>query len=107
MRVACARSSECQASSPRPPGSFFTLGGSTRSEMLGGESTCICKHLTLICLRSQIYQRTRRRGTAMSSQLHPDLDQSLSSQFAAVADGDRVTRTAAALEANGISVLRA
>jgi hypothetical protein len=43
----------------------------------------------------------------MSSQLHPDLDQSLSDRFAAVADDDRVTRTAAALEANGISVLRA
>ena len=43
----------------------------------------------------------------MSSQLHPDLEQSLSDQFAAVADDDRVTRTAAALEANGISVLRA
>jgi hypothetical protein len=43
----------------------------------------------------------------MSSQLQPDLEQSLSGQFAAVADDDRVTRTAAALEANGISVVRA
>ena len=43
----------------------------------------------------------------MSSQLHPDVDRSLSSRFAAVASDARVTRTAAALEANGISVLRA
>jgi hypothetical protein len=45
--------------------------------------------------------------TSMSSELHPDLDWSLSRQFAAVADDDRVTRTVAALEANGISALRA
>src|SRR3954467_2202690 len=43
----------------------------------------------------------------MSSELHPDLDRSLSHRYAAVADADRVTRTVAALEANGISVLRA
>jgi hypothetical protein len=43
----------------------------------------------------------------MSSELDPDLDRSLSRRFAAVADNDRVTRTVAALEANGISVLRA
>jgi LUD domain len=43
----------------------------------------------------------------MSSELQPDLDQSLSPRFAAVADDDRVTRTVAALEANRISALRA
>jgi LUD domain len=43
----------------------------------------------------------------MSSELHPGLDRSLSRRFAAVADDDRVTRSAAALEANGINVLRA
>jgi LUD domain len=43
----------------------------------------------------------------MSSELHEDLDRSLSRRFAAVADDDRVTRTVAALEANGIGVLRA
>src|SRR2546423_14671512 len=57
-------------------------------------------------LQAQIYQHDQER-TSMSSQLHPDLDQSLSGQFAAVADDDRVARTAAALEANGISALRA
>ncbi len=43
----------------------------------------------------------------MSTELQPALDQSLSGRFATVADDDRVTRTVAALEANGISVLRA
>jgi hypothetical protein len=43
----------------------------------------------------------------MTSELHSDLDRSLSNRYATVADDDRVTRTVAALEANGISVLRA
>ena len=43
----------------------------------------------------------------MSSELQTDLDRSLSRRFGTVADDDRVTRTIAALEANGISVLRA
>src|SRR3954454_12701786 len=43
----------------------------------------------------------------MSGELHPGLDRSLSRRFSTVADDDRVARTVAALEANGISVLRA
>src|SRR5438270_6776762 len=43
----------------------------------------------------------------MSSGLQADLDRIPSQRFAAVADEPRVTRTAAALEANGFSVLRA
>jgi hypothetical protein len=43
----------------------------------------------------------------MTSEMHPDLNRSLNRRFAAVADEPSVTRTAAALEANGISVLRA
>lgn len=43
----------------------------------------------------------------MSRELHSDLDRSLNRRFATVADDARVARTAAALEANGISVLRA
>jgi L-lactate utilization protein LutC len=43
----------------------------------------------------------------MSSELHPDLERSLDPRFATVADDARVERTAAALEGNGISVLRA
>jgi hypothetical protein len=43
----------------------------------------------------------------MISELSPALDQSLNRQFRALADDARVQRTAAALEANGIGVLRA
>jgi L-lactate utilization protein LutC len=43
----------------------------------------------------------------MTSEMHPDLDRSLNRRFATVADEPSVTRTAAALEANGISVRRA
>src|SRR5437763_17152242 len=43
----------------------------------------------------------------MTSELQADLDQPLNRRFAVVADDDRVTRTVAALEANGISALRA
>ena len=43
----------------------------------------------------------------MDTQRKPDLERSLSGWFAVLADDARVARTAAALEANGISVLRA
>ena len=41
------------------------------------------------------------------TEVQPDLDRTLSRRFAAPAEDARVTRTAAALEAHGISVLRA
>jgi LUD domain len=41
------------------------------------------------------------------TEVQPDLDTTLSRRFAARAEDARVRRTAAALEANGISVLRA
>src|SRR3954447_6893636 len=43
----------------------------------------------------------------MITELDQDLDRSLRRRFATLADDARVTRTAAALEANNISVLRA
>jgi LUD domain len=43
----------------------------------------------------------------MVTELYPDVDQSIGRRFATVADDARVRRTAAALEANGINVLRA
>jgi hypothetical protein len=43
----------------------------------------------------------------MITELQPDLDWSISRRFGTVADESRVKRTTAALEANGISVLRA
>jgi hypothetical protein len=44
---------------------------------------------------------------SMITELYPDLDRSISRRFGTPADEARVKRTAAALEANGISVLRA
>jgi hypothetical protein len=41
------------------------------------------------------------------TEVQPDLDRTLSRRFAAPAEDARATRTAAALEANGITVLRA
>jgi L-lactate utilization protein LutC len=43
----------------------------------------------------------------MINELQPNLERSIARRFGTVADDVRVTRTAAALEANGISVLRA
>ena len=43
----------------------------------------------------------------MSTELRPNLDESVSLRFASVADETRVQRAAAALEVNGINVLRA
>ena len=43
----------------------------------------------------------------MDTQRKPDLERSLSGWFAVLADDARVARTAAALEANGIGVVRA
>jgi hypothetical protein len=43
----------------------------------------------------------------VTTQVQPDLEESLKRRFATVAEDARVTRTAAALEANGIRVLRA
>ena len=41
------------------------------------------------------------------TEVQPGLDRTLSRRFAAPAEDARATRTAAALEANGITVLRA
>src|SRR5437764_9895793 len=43
----------------------------------------------------------------MINELQPDLERSISRRFGTLADDARVRRTAAALEANGMSVLRA
>src|SRR5437867_12182088 len=49
----------------------------------------------------------RRKGASMTIELHTDLDRSIGRRFGTLRDDARVMRTAAALEANGISVLRA
>src|SRR5438552_5969756 len=43
----------------------------------------------------------------MTTELYTDLDRSITRRFGTLGDDARVRRTAAALEANGISVLRA
>jgi hypothetical protein len=43
----------------------------------------------------------------MVTEVRPDIDRDITLRFATLADEDRVTRTAAALEANGFRVLRA
>ncbi|MEA2652073.1 MAG: hypothetical protein QOI85_1794 [Chloroflexota bacterium] len=43
----------------------------------------------------------------MPTQVHPDLDRAITRRFATTPDDDRVQRTVAALEANGITVFRA
>jgi hypothetical protein len=44
---------------------------------------------------------------SMITELRPELDRSIERRFGTVADETSVTRAAAALEANGIGVLRA
>src|SRR2546430_16908062 len=55
----------------------------------------------------QVYRPTTREECHVISELEPNLDPSLTRRFGTVADEASVKRTAAALEANGISVLRA
>jgi hypothetical protein len=57
-------------------------------------------------LRTQVY-RFGSRKEALDTQNKPDLERSLSHRSAVMADDERVARTATALEADGISVLRA
>src|SRR5438093_13326299 len=50
---------------------------------------------------------TTRKGESMTTELYTDLDGSIRRRFGTLGDDARVRRTAAALEANGMSVLRA
>jgi len=56
-------------------------------------------------LQSQVYPVSEEDGLITEVQL--ELDTTLSRRFAATAQDARLTRTSAALEANGITVLRA
>src|SRR5436309_14283961 len=112
MSVACARSRERHASNPRRPGSSFAMSRSKRA---------VTSRFDLTCIRNLIYRpgirrllalasystRTTRKGASMTIELHTDLDRSIGRRFGTLRDDARVRRTAAALEANGISVLRA
>jgi hypothetical protein len=56
---------------------------------------------------ASIRAETPGRKTPMTATLEAPVERSLGSRFAALADEERVARAAAALEANGMTVLRA
>src|SRR2546422_461159 len=111
MSVACARSRERHASNPRRPGSSFTTSRLKRAVTSGFDFTCIrnlihrsgYKVLAFAIMPSE----QRGREASMTTELYTDLDRSIRRRFGTPGDDARVRRTAAALEANGIRVLRA
>src|SRR5438876_7713775 len=111
MSVACARSSERHASNPRRPGFSFAMSRSKRAATSGFDLTCIrnlIHHPGYKILAHASYTiRTTRKGALMTTELDTDLDRSIRRRFGTLANEARVRRTAAALEANGISFLRA
>ena len=58
-------------------------------------------------LQLQIYQQGSQKQRTVIAELQPKLDRDIVRRFGTVGDDTRVRRAAAALEANGISVLRA
>src|SRR5260370_14594229 len=106
MSVACACSKARHACSPRRPGSDSSVSRPKRAATSpGGESFCICNQLALGYLQSQVYPACEE--DRLMTEVQPDLGRTLSRRFAATAQDARVTRTSAAIEANGITVLRA
>ena len=72
------------------------------------------KYLRVHLLERKVFARASIQGARQPRKERPvstepqvDLDPSINRRFGTMADDARVTRTAAALEANGISVLRA
>src|SRR2546427_9126678 len=111
MSVACARSRERHASNARRPGSSSAMSLSKRAVTSGFDFTCLrnlIHHSSYKVLALANYAtRTTRKGASMTAELYTDLDRSIRRRFGTLADDVRVRRTAAALEANGIRVLRA
>src|SRR5205807_8635111 len=111
MSVACARSNERHASNPRRPGCSFAVSRSKRAATSGFDFTCIRNLIHhpgyKILAHASYATRTMRKRMSMTSDLDIDLDRSIRYQFGTLADDARVRRTAAALEANGMNVLRA
>jgi hypothetical protein len=67
----------------------------------------MCNQMGVGCLRAQIYQRSSRKERPVIAELLPDVDPEIVRRFGTLADDTRVGRAAVALEANGISVIRA
>src|SRR2546425_12531258 len=111
MSVACARSRERHASNPRRPGSSFAVSPSKRAATSGFDFTCIrnlIRHSGIRYLHLQVMppEHFFFNDTA-TTEIYTDLDRSIRRRFGTLGGDARVRRTAAALEANGISVLRA
>src|SRR2546425_6489137 len=107
MSVAWARRSDSHAPIPRPPGSAFATSPSTSPARSVSESTCMCNQIGVGCLQSQIYQCSNRKERTVIAELLPDVDPELVRRFGTLAEDAGVRRASAALEANGIGVLRA
>jgi YkgG family uncharacterized protein len=58
-------------------------------------------------LQLQVYRHRARKEAYVITEFNPEVERSLNRRFGTLADEGRVQRAAAALEANGISVLRA
>jgi hypothetical protein len=67
----------------------------------------MCNQIGVLCLQAQLYQRCSRKERPVIAELLPVVDPEITRRFGTVADDSRVSRATAALEANGISVLRA
>src|SRR2546429_5078506 len=102
--VAWARSSASHAFNPRPPGTSLARIRS-KAAACGSESTCICNHQGLRYLQSQVYRYGKEIALIKQVELNPD--GSLTRRWGTSADDGRVKRTMAALEANGVRVVRA
>src|SRR3989449_7981501 len=111
MSVACARSRERHASNPRRPGSSFTTSRLKRAVTSGFDFTCIRNLIHRSGYKVLAFAimppEQRGREASMTTELYTDLDRSIRRRFGTPGDDARVRRTVAALEANGISVLRA
>src|SRR5437870_1700690 len=111
MSVAWARSRERQASNPRRPGTSPSRSRSKSSAASVSGSICTCTYFGLRYLQEQAYMASspgrRRSRVSTELELDLDLDPSMRREFGTLAAEARVRRTAAALAANGFSVLRA
>src|SRR5205814_8321862 len=94
-----------QAFKPRPPRTSRATIRSKRAAAFGTEDTCICNHQRNKVLVVASISSTRR--LRMIKELDADPDGSLTRRWGTRADDARVTRTMSALEANGMTVLRA
>src|SRR2546422_1272261 len=103
--VAWARSRASHACKPRLPGTSLAKIRSKWAAASDSESTCICNHLA-VYLQPQVYRLPGRR-LRMIKEDEVDSDGSLTRRWGTRADDVRVKRTMAALEAKGMTVLRA